>query len=300
MALRVVGLLLLIITVASAVTIRGRTHALYVDAPQVGANTFATAYWENVPAVADSQVSQQFSTNNYGTDAAMDVQSRTNKHKRSFARFDLSSVVPPGNEVLKAELNLCATAVPGSTRTYEVHKVEAAWTEATITWNSQPAVAGASSDSISTPATAGCYTWPLMKSDVEGWVVGFANDGWRVKDSIEDGSNNNTTFRSREDTAVPSEQPNLFVVYRPCTDLTAPGAPLSLTGTGGDGQVALNWADNSELDLAGYNVYRSTSPVAPTPRSTLRSWPPATTPTPASPTAPPTTTSSQRWTSAPT
>ena len=207
-------------------------------------------------------MSQQQSATNYGTDPAMDVQSWTGKHKRSFARFDLSSV-PPGNEVLKAELNLCATAVPGSTRTYDVHRVEAAWTEAAITWNSQPAVAGASSDSISTPATVGCYTWPLMKSDVEGWVVGFANDGWRVKDSVEDGSKNDTTFRSREDTAVSSEQPNLFVVYRPCTDLTAPGAPASVTATGGDAQVALNWTDNTELDLAGYNVYRSTTPGGP-------------------------------------
>ncbi len=134
----------------------------------------------------------------------------------------------------------------------------------TVTWDNQPAVAAPSSDSISTPATVGCYTWPLVKSDVEGWVVGSANNGWSVADSVEDsGSKQNSAFRTREDTAVPSEQPNLLVVSRPCTDLTAPGAPASLSATGGDGQVALNWDDNPELDLAGYNVYRSTSPGGP-------------------------------------
>ena len=53
MILRLTGAVLLLITVAAAVMIQGRPHALYVDAPQVGANTFATAYWENLTAVAD-------------------------------------------------------------------------------------------------------------------------------------------------------------------------------------------------------------------------------------------------------
>jgi len=43
-------------------------------------------------------------------------------------------------------------------------------------------------------------------------------------------------------------------------DTTAPAAPAGLTATAGDSQVVLNWADNSESDLAGYNVYRSTAP----------------------------------------
>ncbi len=38
----------------------------------------------------------------------------------------------------------------------------------------------------------------------------------------------------------------------------APAAPSGLTATGGDGFVDLDWNDNFEGDLAGYNVYRST------------------------------------------
>ncbi len=40
------------------------------------------------------------------------------------------------------------------------------------------------------------------------------------------------------------------------TDL-APEAPTGLEATAGNAQVALNWDDNTEGDLAGYNVYRS-------------------------------------------
>jgi hypothetical protein len=42
-------------------------------------------------------------------------------------------------------------------------------------------------------------------------------------------------------------------------DPTPPAAPTGLSANAGDGVVSLNWNDNSESDLAGYNVYRSTS-----------------------------------------
>ena len=47
------------------------------------------------------------------------------------------------------------------------------------------------------------------------------------------------------------------------TDLTPPAAPASLVATTGDGQVTLDWADNSEGDLASYNVKRATATGGP-------------------------------------
>ncbi|AQT67159.1 Alpha-amylase/pullulanase [Anaerohalosphaera lusitana] len=52
---------------------------------------------------------------------------------------------------------------------------------------------------------------------------------------------------------------DLYNSYPPLTDTTAPAAPTGLDATAGDGSVDLDWADNSEGDLASYTVYRSTT-----------------------------------------
>ncbi|MBN1788398.1 MAG: carbohydrate-binding protein [Sedimentisphaerales bacterium] len=40
-------------------------------------------------------------------------------------------------------------------------------------------------------------------------------------------------------------------------DTTPPGAPTGLSATAGDATVSLDWDDNGEADLAGYDIYRS-------------------------------------------
>src|SRR4029079_9250898 len=44
---------------------------------------------------------------------------------------------------------------------------------------------------------------------------------------------------------------------------TPPANPTGLTATPGDKTAALAWKANTESDLAGYNVYRSTTPGGP-------------------------------------
>ena len=47
------------------------------------------------------------------------------------------------------------------------------------------------------------------------------------------------------------------------TPIPPPAPPTNLVATPGNAQVALNWDDNTEPDLNGYNVYRSTTPGGP-------------------------------------
>jgi fibronectin type 3 domain-containing protein len=51
-------------------------------------------------------------------------------------------------------------------------------------------------------------------------------------------------------------------------DTTPPAAPTGLSGTSTRNSVSLNWADNSESDLAGYFVYRATRSGGPYTRVT--------------------------------
>lgn len=57
-------------------------------------------------------------------------------------------------------------------------------------------------------------------------------------------------------------QDNIYVIrnIRPAVAVSGPpAAPTGLTATGSTASVALNWSDNAEANLAGYNVYRGTS-----------------------------------------
>ena len=49
----------------------------------------------------------------------------------------------------------------------------------------------------------------------------------------------------------------------PPADSTPPGAPTGLGALASDGSVALDWADNGEGDLAGYNVHRAITSGGP-------------------------------------
>ncbi|GGL95159.1 hypothetical protein GCM10011594_13590 [Nakamurella endophytica] len=68
----------------------------------------------------------------------------------------------------------------------------------------------------------------------------------------------NLSFRATVD--YPSIAAIEVLCQGPCpVDTTAPAAPTGLTATAGTAGVALDWADNTESDLMGYDVYRSTS-----------------------------------------
>ena len=239
------------------------TNALLTEAQPAEGNSFSTAYWDTLIPAADSFVKENSPSQNRGNLQTLQVQSNSQPANfRTFARFDVSSIAP-GDEVLKAEITLCASVVPGATRTYEVFRVTEPWVEGTITWSNQPGVVGTATNTATTPASPACMTWSVA-SDIQAWVAGAANNGFRINDLVENSATNyNSTFRSREYTAVPADRPSLFVVFRPCLDATAPGAPSGLIATAGDSQVGLDWSDNAELDLAGYNVYRSTSQGGP-------------------------------------
>ena len=57
----------------------------------------------------------------------------------------------------------------------------------------------------------------------------------------------------------PSESAEGSFTTSSSADVAPPASPLGFSGTAGSAQILLNWTANSELDLAGYNVYRRTA-----------------------------------------
>jgi len=166
---------------------------------------------------ADSYVQQDAAGSNYGDAVLMDVGSMkdggTPTNRRSFVKFDVSSI-PASSTVSSANLTLCATVVASTTRTYDVHAVSADWVEMIITWSNQPSVAASATDSTTTPSSPGCMTWDVA-ADVQAWVDGTSNYGWRVVDAAESAPGDYLSqFRTHEN-SVTAERPTLDVTYTP-------------------------------------------------------------------------------------
>ena len=74
----------------------------------------------------------------------------------------------------------------------------------------------------------------------------------------------NLTDSSGSNTGTLVGGPSYVAGYTFPQDTTAPGAPQGLAASAGNNQVGLSWSANSESDLAGYNLFRATSPGVPT------------------------------------
>ena len=103
-------------------------------------------------------------------------------------------------------LTMCyavAPSVSAQGHTHELRVVTAAWTESGsgvpgsgITWNSQPTVAATVTDTAIVPAF-GCVSF-AVQADVQAWLDGAANFGWRVSDQDETGGAAEAFYASRE------------------------------------------------------------------------------------------------------
>jgi len=146
--------------------------------------------WSDI-ADEDAMVRQDVPTQNYGADLTMDVSSglpSSNVTDLSFLKFDLTGL-PEGDDIIiqAATLRLWAESYPYVTRTYDVHLVTENWTDSSINWNNQPAVAAAATASSATPNDIGTpMEWNVIE-DVLNWRDGIeTNNGWRISDDAEE------------------------------------------------------------------------------------------------------------------
>lgn len=167
-------------------------------------------------ADADSYVSELLPVLNFGSDPNLDVRSSVLDNKRTFVRFALTGcAIPPNALVTSASLNLFMFTAPGTSAALEARNVSASWTETGITWLNQPAVAATATSSAATGTTPNVTLSWNVTADVQAFVDGTPNNGWRIHDQTESSlTTREAQFRSAE-FGTASQQPILSITYFP-------------------------------------------------------------------------------------
>ena len=186
---------------------------------------------------ADTMVTGVPPTLNYGVEETMDVGSGVpdpSHNVRSFVKFNLSCI-PTGTVLQSATLKLFAKAVPSVTRTYNVHRVTENWTETSVNWDNQPAVAAAATANVTTPHGKDNFMEWDVRADVQDWLDNIVdNNGWRVSDVAEGSATPyQTTFLTMEKGDT-NKEPKLEVAYMP---------------TGGSEYLTFEWKFEPKLDF---------------------------------------------------
>jgi hypothetical protein len=163
-----------------------------------------------VTGIEDAFAQQdQATTTHNGT--SLDVQFQGTKNRHAFIRFDLTGCgIPSGASADSAPLTLFLFTAPSHNKTYEVYRVTGSWSQSTLTWSNQPGVAGSTTGTFTTGTTNNVSKSVDVTADVNAFLSGTSNQGWRINDS--GGPTDLGQFASSEN-GTASSRPTLTVTY---------------------------------------------------------------------------------------
>jgi hypothetical protein len=153
---------------------------------------------------------------NYGAQTEMSVDGDPTQTNRAFVQFDVAGI-PGGSTVDHATLKLCFASDPGAGAVGHIHelrRVTSDWTETGVTWTNQPTVSATVSASITVPSGAQCVSFSVT-ADVQAWVDGATNYGWRLADLNEVTPGSYLTTYAARTYGAPGQTPQLVVPYSP-------------------------------------------------------------------------------------
>jgi len=137
-------------------------------------------------ALVDTYVDQSAGPTGFGTAATLGLipSGDTPNQQWTFIEFDLSSCnIPTTGGADSATLSLYLSTAPTTSFNYDLTRVTSAWA-GSLTWNQAQSLtyAGSATTSVAGGTTVGARTFTVT-ADVDSFIKGGSNFGWRVSDT---------------------------------------------------------------------------------------------------------------------
>jgi hypothetical protein len=149
-----------------------------------GGQTLTKATCTVTGAQTDTYVNQASATSSFGSAATLGVVPAGDAPKQqwTFVKFDLSSCnIPATGGADSATLSLYLSTAPTTSFNYDLTRVTSAW-GGTLTWNQAQSLtyAGSATTSVAGGTTSGVRISFPVTGDVDAFIKGGADFGWRV------------------------------------------------------------------------------------------------------------------------
>jgi hypothetical protein len=158
----------------------------------------------------DTYVDENKPNQNNGNDTTLPVQPDTGKRRYALFVFDLSScAIPTTGGADSATLKLVVTAAPNASRTLTATPITSTWNGST-SWSSAPTYAGTNTTTFASGTSSNATLSIPVTVDVDRFIKGATNYGWRIADLGTPAANDATTFASSNASA---NKPQLVINY---------------------------------------------------------------------------------------
>jgi hypothetical protein len=148
-----------------------------------GAQTLTKSQCTVTGASQDTFVNQASTSQTNGGAATLDLIPDSGAQKWSFVAFDLSSCnLPATAGADSATLRLYLVNAPKSSFTLNLNKVSGSWSNS-LTWTGAQSLATTATSTSSTGTSNGVWVTFNVTADVDGFIKGGANNGWRLTES---------------------------------------------------------------------------------------------------------------------
>ncbi|MBI9017316.1 MAG: DNRLRE domain-containing protein [Phycisphaerae bacterium] len=202
-------------------------------------------FYVDIYPVADTYTRNDNPDSNYGTETKLSITTHEDGNEREgYIKFNVSVPGP----IVSANLNLYATGASTSGNVQVYSMSDTSWNELTLTYNNAPSIDGVLLDQQD------IYSLSYRGFNVLNAVSGNGLVSLGIDRSL------TTSYRgisSREN----ENPPYLTLAYTSSGgDDPIPDPPANLSAVGSAGQISLDWDDNTETDIQGYQVLRRQNP----------------------------------------